>query len=72
MLKDTYFCDSEGCTNTCKAMKHSNGDRFYEDENWIEVRFGADGMTFLDFCSWECLSIVIDKKIEEKRGGNKT
>lgn len=65
MLQELYKCDRLGCKNTTRAL--GRGAFFYEDANWIGVKLNT-GEPF-DFCSFECLGLWVDKKIEERREG---
>lgn len=66
MLKELYSCDRTGCKNTTPAL--GRGPFFYQDPNWIGLKLSGQEDPS-DFCSFECLGLWVDKKIEERRGG---
>jgi hypothetical protein len=66
MLDKLFRCDRQGCQNTTRFT----GEGFackYEGEGWISVN--VDHLTAYDFCSYECMALWVEAKIEEIRGG---
>jgi hypothetical protein len=66
MLDRIFRCDRQGCQNTTLFTGEGFAGK-YKDDGWLSLN--VDHLTSRDFCSYECVALWVEAKIEDIRGG---